>query len=63
MITIPVRNGQLDKALKKFKNVMYQTRTLQRHIDSLNFVKPSDERRAKRARAKYRQKIKQKTER
>ena len=58
MITIIVKGSNLNKALNQFKDAMYRTRAIPRHVDSLTYEKPSDKKRRQRLRAIHREQLK-----
>ncbi len=55
MITIAVRHGDFQKAMRRFKDAMWRTRTIEQHLRSTVFEKPSARRSRKHRKAVYRQ--------
>lgn len=59
-VCIIVKDGNTAKAMRLFKDAIRRTRTIERHVDSLTFDKPSVVRRRKKARGRYRQEVRTK---
>ena len=57
MITIEVKDGRFDKAMRKFKDCARRSRIVPIHSESLVFEKPCDKRRRKKQKAIYRSKM------
>lgn len=56
-ISVIVKNGRFDKALRAFKDAMWRTKIVDRYIESREFTKPSVKRRRRKLRGEHRQKI------
>lgn len=68
MITVIVKKDgipkqEFERAMRRFKDAMYVTRTIPRHVAHLEYEKPSDKRRRKLSRAAHRQKKRRDEER
>jgi ribosomal protein S21 len=59
MITVKVRNHDLGRALKTLKNCVYITKLNRQLQDKSHYIKPSDRRRAKHAKAVHGQQVRQ----
>lgn len=57
MINIAVRHGDFQKAMRRFKDAMWRTRTIECHLRSTVYEKPSSQRNRKHRRAVYRQRV------
>lgn len=56
-ISVIVKNGRFDRAIRAFKDAMWRTKTVERHLESLEFTKPSVLRRRRKLRSAYRHKL------
>lgn len=56
-VSVKVRNGNLDNALKYFKNKVMETGVLQEYKERQEYIKPSVKKRKKKKEAIWKQKI------
>ncbi len=63
MLIVPVKEGEnIEKALKKFKKKSEKTKVIREYRNRQFYTKPSEERRAEKLKAIYKNKLQQKEE-